>query len=177
MTKILSGLIKSRLLRSRSSTAGPKPESFRSKEVLYGHFAPGLYSLIFQTGLSSRRREEGPQQTLKPRQQLSPGSGFAKVAGPIGPRTLTLAAGTVTPVRLNDEINTRTAQAGDPFHGTTASDIKFTAFTAIPAGTPMTGRSVETKAAGRLAGAAMLGVELVSVRLPNGTETPRMFLW
>lgn len=94
----------------------------------------------------------------------------AKVAGPTGPKTITLAAGTVIPVRLNEEINTRTAQAGDTFHGTTASSVNFAAYTVIPAGTPVTGRIVETKAAGRLAGAAVLGVELVSVRLPNGTE-------
>ena len=97
----------------------------------------------------------------------------AKVAGPTGPKTITLAVGTAIPVRLNDEINTKTAQAGDTFHATTASSITLAGFTAIPTGTPVTGRIVETKAAGRLAGAAVLGVELVSVRLPNGTAAPQ----
>jgi hypothetical protein len=62
---------------------------------------------------------------------------------------------------LNDEINTKTAQAGDTFHATTASSITLAGFTAIPTGTPVTGRFVETKAAGRLAGLAVLGVELL----------------
>ncbi len=97
----------------------------------------------------------------------------AKVAGPTGPKTITLSVGTVIPVRLNDEINTKTAQAGDTFHATTASSITLAGFTAIPTGTPVTGRIVETKAAGRLAGAAILGVELVSVRLPNGAAAPQ----
>lgn len=96
----------------------------------------------------------------------------AKVAGPTGPKTITLAAGTVIPVRLNDEINTKTAQAGDTFHATTASNVAFAGFTAIPSGTVVTGRIVEAKAAGRLSGAAVLGVELVSIKLPNGTAAP-----
>lgn len=93
----------------------------------------------------------------------------AKVAGPTGPRTLTLAAGTVIPVRLSDEIDTKTAKSGDTFHATTASNVTLAGLTAIPTGTPVTGRIVEAKAAGRLSGAAELGVELVSVRLPGGT--------
>ena len=97
----------------------------------------------------------------------------ARVAGPTGPRTLTLAAGTVIPVRLTEEIDTKTAQAGSTFHATTASNVGFGGYTLIPAGTPVMGRIVEAKAAGRLSGAAVLGVELVSVRLPNGTEAPQ----
>ena len=97
----------------------------------------------------------------------------AKVAGPTGPRNLTLAAGTAIPVRLTDEIDTKTAQAGNTFHATTASNVGFGGYTLIPAGTPVTGRVVETKAAGRLSGAAVLGVELVSVQLPNGATAPQ----
>lgn len=96
-----------------------------------------------------------------------------QVAGPTGPRTLTLAAGTVIPVRLTEEIDTKTAQAGTTFHATTASNVGYGGYTLIPAGTPVTGRVVEAKAAGRLSGSALLGVELVSVRLPNGADTPQ----
>lgn len=93
----------------------------------------------------------------------------AKVAGPTDPKILTLPAGTVLPVRLTEEIDTKTAQAGSTFHASTASAVSFAGFTAIPSGTPVTGRIVETKAAGRLSGAALLGVELVSIKLPDGT--------
>ena len=96
-----------------------------------------------------------------------------KVAGPIGPRTLTLAAGTVIPVRLTEEIDTKTTHAGTTFHATTASNVGYGGYTLIPAGTPVTGRIVEAKPAGRLSGSALLGVELVSVRLPDGAETPQ----
>ena len=56
------------------------------------------------------------------------------------------------------------------FHATTASNVTVAGYTAIPAGTPVTGRIVEAKAAGRLSGSAELGIELVSVRLSTGTE-------
>ena len=96
----------------------------------------------------------------------------AKIAGPTGPKTITLAAGTVISVRLNDEIDTKTAQAGSTFQGTTATAFTLGGFTAIPSGTPVTGRIVEAKAAGHFSGSALLGVELVSLRLPAGV-TPQ----
>ena len=102
-----------------------------------------------------------------------PAPTLAKVAGPTGPKTITLAAGTVIPVRLSEEIDTKTAQDGTTFLATTASNVGFGGYTLIPAGTPVTGRIVEAKAAGRLSGAAVLRVELVSVRLPNGAEAPQ----
>lgn len=104
---------------------------------------------------------------------LHPAPAAAKIAGPTGLKTITLAAGTVIPVRLTEEIDTKTAQAGSTFHATTASNVGFGGYILIPAGTPVTGRIVEAKAAGRLSGAAVLGVELVSVRIPNGPEAPQ----
>ena len=95
----------------------------------------------------------------------------AKVTGPTGPRTMTIQAGTVLAVRLTEEIDTKTAQAGTTFHAVTASNVGFGGYTLVPAGTPVTGRIVEAKPAGRLSGAAVLGVELVSVKLPSGTGT------
>ncbi len=55
----------------------------------------------------------------------------AKVAGPTGPKPITLAAGTVIPVRLSEEIDTKTAQAGTTFHATTASNVGFGGYTLI----------------------------------------------
>lgn len=95
----------------------------------------------------------------------------AKVAGPTGPKTLTLAVGTIVPVRLTEEINTKAAKDGDSFHGTTAGNVSVGGLIAIPAGAAVTGRVVEAKAAGRLSGAAELGIELVSIRLPIGGES------
>jgi hypothetical protein len=105
-----------------------------------------------------------------------PAAATVPPAGPSGPKVLTLAEGTNLSVRLMDEINTKTAKAGDTFHGTTASNLMLLNYTAIPTGTPVTGRIVEAKPAGRLSGAAELTIELVSVRLNSGNGTQEVSL-
>ena len=94
------------------------------------------------------------------------------VAGPSGPKLVTLPAGSAIPVRVTDEIDTKTAKAGDTFHGATATSVTMNGFTLIPAGTPVTGRVIEAKAAGHFSGSADLAIELVSVRL-QGANGPQ----
>ena len=94
------------------------------------------------------------------------------VAGPSGPKLVTLPAGSAIPVRITDEIDTKTAKAGDTFRGATATSVTMNGFTLIPAGTPVTGRVIEAKAAGHFSGSADLAIELVSVRL-QGANGPQ----
>lgn len=93
-------------------------------------------------------------------------------ASPLVVKNIVLQPGTVIPVRLNDEISTKTAKTNDPFQGTTASAILQGDYTLIPTGTPVTGRVILAKSAGRFTGKAELSLELVSVRLPvlNGRD-------
>lgn len=82
---------------------------------------------------------------------------------PAQTKPVTLAAGSALPIRLNGEIDTKTAKAGDTFQGTISANVLSGATVALPTGTPVTGRIVEAKAAGRLSGAAELSLELVSL--------------
>jgi BON domain len=81
-------------------------------------------------------------------------------------KTVHLPAHSILPVRLEDTVSTQTAKAGDMFHATVNSAIYTDGYPIIPAGTPVLGRVVEAKAAGRLVGMALLTVELVSMRMP-----------
>ena len=90
-------------------------------------------------------------------------------AGPTGPKDVTLSTGTAVPIRLTDELDTKSAKAGDTFHGTTAANLTLGSYTVVPSGSAVTGRVIDAKAAGRLSGAAELTVELVSVRLATPT--------
>jgi hypothetical protein len=56
------------------------------------------------------------------------------VAGPSGPKVLTLPDGTTLSVRLGDEIDTKTAKPSDIFHGTTANATTINGYTLIPQG-------------------------------------------
>jgi len=74
---------------------------------------------------------------------------------------VTLPTNSTLPIRLTEEINTKTAKAGDTFHGTTAASVTIpgTPYVAIPTGTAVTGRIATAKPAGRLSGAAELTPE------------------
>ena len=89
-----------------------------------------------------------------------------------GPKVVSVAQNTLIPIRITEEINTKTATANDTFHGTTASAVIQNGYTVIPTGTPVTGRVVEAKTAGHLTGMAELSLELTSVRLntPTGAQ-------
>ena len=63
--------------------------------------------------------------------------------------------------------------AGDTFTGTTAANVSNAGAVVIPTGTPVTGRVIEAKAAGRLSGAAVLSIELVSLKLPTPGGQPQ----
>jgi len=81
-------------------------------------------------------------------------------------KLLELPARTQIPVRLQEEVDTKTAKEGDTFHATVAANVFHNGYPLIPVGTPVLGRVVESKPAGRLVGFALLSVELVAVRLP-----------
>lgn len=92
---------------------------------------------------------------------------------PLPPKTVTVPQGTGISIRLTGEIDTKNAAAGDSFTGTTAASISNAGAVVIPTGTPVTGRVIEAKAAGRLSGAAVLSIELVSIKLPTPAGQPQ----
>ena len=96
-----------------------------------------------------------------------PATAGAATATPDRTKLLELPARTVIPIRLQDEIDTKTAKEGDTFHGTVAANVFRSGYPLIPVDTPVLGRIVEAKPAGRLVGFALLTVELVSLRLPT----------
>ncbi len=89
-------------------------------------------------------------------------------------RTITLPPETVLSVRMEDELSSKTARANDTFRGTIASSVAQDGFTLIPVGTPVTGRVIDSKGAGRLTGQAQLSLELVSIDLPAAGGGPKL---
>lgn len=78
-------------------------------------------------------------------------------------RTITLATGTVIPVRITESLNSETSQPDDTFHGTLASDLVRNGIVAIPQGTPVLGRVVEAKSAAHFKGSSLLSLELTRI--------------
>jgi hypothetical protein len=78
-------------------------------------------------------------------------------------KQVTLSAGTVLPVRLTEELDSKTAQSNDAFHGSVAGDIGTQGVIAIPHGSPVMGRIVDAKEAAHFKGSSLLTIELTQV--------------
>jgi len=110
--------------------------------------------------------ESTMSQNVPPPSEPAPGP--APVSAPPPPpqpvqRTITLATGTVIPVRLTESLNSESAQPDDTFHGTLASDLLRNGAVAIPQGTPVLGRVVEAKSATHFKGNSLLSLELTRI--------------
>ena len=120
-------------------------------------------------GRSSRPRYTPPQQqqaaAAPPAQAAPPVQAAPAPAAPRGPvnKEITIAAGTVLPVRMTDALDTKTAQPNDVFHGTLANDLKSEGVVALPRGTPILGRVVDAKGAAHFKGNSLLTIELTQL--------------
>ncbi|HST77044.1 MAG TPA: BON domain-containing protein [Verrucomicrobiae bacterium] len=80
---------------------------------------------------------------------------------------ITVPAGTQLSIRINDELNSETAQVGDVFHGSVSSPVAVDGKTVIPTTADVEGRVVDVKSAGRFKGQSDLVIELTSLKM-NG---------
>jgi hypothetical protein len=71
-------------------------------------------------------------------------------------KNVILPYGSILPVRITDEINSKTAHANDVFHATIATNVIANGYVLLPAGTTVQGTVVEAKPAGHLVGSAVL---------------------
>ena len=90
---------------------------------------------------------------------------------PAAPQPVKVPAGTQISIRLNDEINSETAQVGDVFHGSVSSPISVGGETVVPTTADVEGRVVDVKSAGRFKGQSDLVIELTSLHM-NGKTYP-----
>ncbi len=78
-------------------------------------------------------------------------------------KTVTLPAGTIIPVRITEELSSKSAQPNDAFHGSIAGNVEFLGVVAIPEGSSVIGRVVDARDAAHFKGSALLSLELREV--------------
>jgi len=78
-------------------------------------------------------------------------------------KQVTLPEGTIVPIRITEELNSKTAQTNDVFHGSLAADLGTQGVIAIPRGATVIGRVVEAKDAAHFKGSSLLTLELTEV--------------
>lgn len=87
------------------------------------------------------------------------------------PSTVTIPAGTVVAVRLQNTVSSATANPGDTFDAVLDEPLVVKGQTVADRGTPVTGRIVEAKSSGRLHNSGYLRLTLASITL-HGKELP-----
>src|SRR5579875_3747107 len=78
---------------------------------------------------------------------------------------VTIPSGTAIPVRVTQTLSSATAQIGDSFSGVVTSAVVIDGVTAIPAGTPVTGRVSDVQEAAHYKGSSLLSVQLTGISL------------
>lgn len=79
------------------------------------------------------------------------------------PQVLTIPAGTDVPVRISETLDTGKTQSNTPFHGVLSSDLIVNGLVAIPRGSSILGRVIESKDATHFKGNSELSLELTQV--------------
>jgi hypothetical protein len=92
-------------------------------------------------------------------------------AAPEVPTAITIPAGTVVAVRLQNTISSATAHPGESFDAVLDEPLVVKGQTVAEKGAPVTGRVVEAKSSGRLHNSGYLRLTLSSLNL-NGKQVP-----
>jgi BON domain len=85
-------------------------------------------------------------------------------------KPITVPAGTVLTVRINQALSSKTSQTGGTFTGTMANPITIGGKVAIPAHSRVSGVVREAKAAGKFKGGASLALTLTSITIHGETH-------
>lgn len=102
-----------------------------------------------------------PYQQPPPRGQYAP-----------PPAQLTVPAGTLVQIRLNDFLSSDRNQIGDQFSGTLDQPIVVNGWVVARRGETVMGQVKSVRKAGRIKGTSQLGVELTDITLVDGTQAP-----
>jgi hypothetical protein len=103
--------------------------------------------------------DQGPQARL------------AQPTGPV-PNTLTIPAGTVFTVRMNDFVSSDKNQVGDHITATLDRPIVVNGWVVARRGQTLTGQVTAAVKAGRIKGTSQLGLELTDLTLVDGKDAP-----
>jgi hypothetical protein len=78
-------------------------------------------------------------------------------------KTVTLAAGTVIPIRMTDTLDSASTQSNSVFHGSLAGDLISDGMVVAKSGAAVTGRVVTAKDATHFSGSSELSIELTRI--------------
>ena len=139
-----------------SAPAKPRPSVRRERPAPSRRSAPRESSMA----------DSSPEPAMAPMQDSNPAPAqpapapVAAPAPPPAPKRVTIPSGTTLAVRLVDELDSETAQAGQTFKATLDSPLSADGEVVVPAGYDVTGHVIDVKSAGKFAGKSLLALQL-----------------
>ncbi|HEU0120571.1 MAG TPA: hypothetical protein VFQ91_08605 [Bryobacteraceae bacterium] len=91
---------------------------------------------------------------------------------PAAPMKVTLAEGSILPVRVGETLNSEKNSSGDSWSGTLAEPLVINGMVIAERGARVEGRVSNVKRAGRVKGVANLSVEVTSISTADGQRVP-----
>lgn len=116
-------------------------------------------------------QQNGQQYDQQNPGQYPPQNAPNQQVGP-PPPALTIPAGTVIIMRLNEPLSSDHSQIGDQFTGVLEQPIVVNGFVVARRGQVVMGQVKSAKKAGRVKGQSELGIELTDITLVNGEQAP-----
>jgi hypothetical protein len=114
---------------------------------------------------STTNQHPTPDQQSASAAQSQPQQVTAPPPPPPEPRKVTVPSGTVLQVRLNDTIDSATAQAGDTFRATLDNAIEVDGNVVVPAHYDVQGHLVAAQSSGKFQGRALLELQLDKIKV------------
>jgi hypothetical protein len=130
------------------------------------------------TGSANQVQNQAPNQSANPAMQQpygAPPAGYAQAQPVYGGQqegvVVTIPAGALLRMRINQTLTSGSAKPGDSFDGIVVNDVVAGGAVAIPRGAAVRGTVVDAKKSGVLAGRGELTLQLTQVTL-GGVSTP-----
>lgn len=108
---------------------------------------------------------QSPTSNAAPAPAPMPEQAQQEAPPPPPPPPLVVPAGTSLTVRLGSTLDTKTAEAGQPFNGVLARSVTVEGEVAIPSGAGVSGTVVESKSPGKFKGEGLLSITLNSINV------------
>jgi len=150
-----------------SSSAMPAPSSTPSRPLpaKKKHTAKAVEDYRNDVSRSSSDAQSSPDQQPAPAAQSQPQQAAAPPPPPPEPQKVTVPSGTALQVRLNDLIDSATAQTGDTFHASLDNAIEVDGNVVVPAHYDVQGHVVAAQSSGKFQGRALLELQLDKIKV------------
>jgi hypothetical protein len=152
---------------SSSSMGAPSVPS-RPSPAKKKHAAKAEEDYRNDVSRSSSDAQSLPDQQSAPAAQSQPQQAAAPPPPPPEPQKVTVPSGTALQVRLNDLIDSATAQTGDIFHASLDNAIEVDGNVVVPAHYDVQGHVVAAQSSGKFQGRALLELQLDKIKVGDG---------